>query len=208
MDKGVELRPVIIGITGGIGSGKSTVARMLAELGADLVDADAIAHEVLRRDDVKDAVRSEWGPDIFGLDGEVDREALARLVFADGGRIERLEAIVHPPVIDRIRRQLVASTAPAVVIDAPLLTESKLNEQCDAVVFVEAPEDERRRRMKNRGWPADELRNRGARQQPLIEKRKLSQYVIENGNSLSATQEQVVEFWNENIKRNGKQEEK
>ena len=202
------MRPVIIGITGGIGSGKSTVARILAELGADIIDADAIAHEALRREDVEEAIRSEWGPDVFGLDGEVDRKALAKLVFADGGRIERLEAIVHPPVIEQIRRQLAASTAPAVVIDAPLLTESKLNEQCDAVIFVDTPEDERHRRMEHRGWPADELRNREVLQQPLIEKRKQSQYVIENGTSLSATQKQVVEFWNENIKRNGKQEEK
>ena len=208
MDEGVELRPVIIGITGGIGSGKSTIARMLADLGADLVDADAIAHEALRRDDVEDAIRSEWGPDVFGLDGEVDRKALAKIVFAEGGRIERLEAIVHPPVIEHIRRQLAVSTAPAVVIDAPLLTETKLNEQCDAVIFVDAPDDERQRRIEHRGWSADELHNREARQQPLIEKRKLSHYVIENGNTLSATQEQVVEFWNENIKRDSKQEEK
>ena len=194
-------RPCIIGITGGIGSGKSTVAAMLGELGAEVLNADALAHQALRRDDVRSSIRRQWGGAVFGPDGHIDRQAMARVAFSDEENVRQLERIVHPHVLEAIRTRIGRSGAPAVAIDAPLLTEANLHDLCDVVLFVEAPEAQRLSRVEARGWSAQELRRREARQHSLLEKRKCSRIVIENGQSLSATRKQVVDFWHEHATR-------
>ena len=190
----------MIGITGGIGSGKSTVAGMLARLGADMIDADAIAHDALDRDDVRRAIGAAWGPGVFDAAGRVDRKALASAVFHEEEQTRRLNAIVHPPVLAEIHRRLKASQAKAVVIDAALLVESGLDRHCDVVLFVDAPEAAQRERVAARGWTDRELRRREAQQLPLDAKRRRSRYVIENGTTQENTFRQVVEFWNESFK--------
>ena len=193
-------QPAVIGITGGIGSGKSTVASMLAELGAEVIDADALGHEALRRDDVKEQLREAWGEGVFDASGEVDRRALAAEAFGGESQARRLNAIVHPPILAEIRRQVQACRAKALVLDAALLIESGLDAICDVVVFVDAPAAVRRERVAARGWTDRELQNREARQSSIEEKRKRSQYVIENGTARENTLAQVVQFWNENAK--------
>jgi dephospho-CoA kinase len=194
-------RPVVIGITGGIGSGKSTVAKMLASLGAEAIDADLLGHEALERDDIREAIRKEWGAGVIDANGRVDRKALAAVAFASEEQTRRLNAIVHPPLLADLRQRLEACQAQAAVIDAALLTEWCIDSLCDVAVFVDAPQAVRSQRVAaSRGWQADELARREAQQHSLEEKKKRSQYVVENGADQTDTLKQVVQFWNENVR--------
>jgi dephospho-CoA kinase len=127
---------MIIGLTGKYCAGKDTVARALAAQGYRIVDADAIAHEVL--DERAHEVFARFGPGVRAADGGVDRRALGRIVFTDSAARERLESIVHPPVAARIRQMLAEGPQDA-VINAPLLHKAGLHALCDAVFFVRAP---------------------------------------------------------------------
>jgi dephospho-CoA kinase len=193
----------VIGLVGGVGSGKSEVARLIAARGGVLVDADRIGHQLLREPGVEGEVRACWGDAVFGPDGEVDRARLADEVFsqpAESGRgIEALNRIVHPELIRRVRRAVEEvrreGRAPWVVVDAALLLEWGLESLCDVVVFVEAPAQERRRRLREgRGWSARELARRERRQLPLKEKRARSGYVLPNGGSREALSSGVEEL--------------
>jgi len=193
-------RPAVIGLVGGIGSGKSEVAQLIVARGGVLVDADRIGHELLREPGVRDQVRARWGEAVFGPDGEVDRARLAEEVFsasAESGRgIAALNGIVHPELTRRVRRAVEQvrrrGQAPWVVVDAALLLEWGLEHLCDVVVFVEAPPEERRRRVREgRGWSARELARRERRQLPLKEKRARAGYVLPNGGGRKALAPEV-----------------
>jgi dephospho-CoA kinase len=201
---------VVLGILGGVGSGKSTVAAHLGELGAEVIDADRIAHETLEEDDVRAALRSWWGNDVFRADGSVDRPAVAARVFSDARERARLEALVLPRVRQRIEARVRAFRAQSseqssrggrssrprlLVLDAPLLASSPLLADCDEIVFVEAREDQRRERTRLRGWGAEELAQREGAQAPLDEKRKLATRVVDNTAGLSYTRRQVEELY-------------
>lgn len=192
-----------IGLVGGIGSGKSEVARLIVACGGVLVDADRIGHELLREPGVKEEVRARWGDAVFGSDGEVDRARLAEEVFsepAESGRgIEALNRMVHPELTRRVRRAVAEvcreGRAPWVVVDAALLLEWGLEGLCSVVVFVEAPAQERRRRLKDgRGWSPGELARRERRQLPLKEKRARAGYVLPNRGSREALGSEVEEL--------------
>ena len=141
----------LVGIAGGIASGKSFVAEQLERLGAAVVSADRWAHEVLKIEDVKNAVRERWGDAVFGADGQVDRPALARIVFApapDGPReLKWLEQLTHPRIGQLVRQEIAQlgqqGAAAAIVLDVPLMFESGWNKICDKIVFVEAPHEQR-----------------------------------------------------------------
>lgn len=177
-------RPRIIGIAGGVGSGKSTVAREFEKLGCLVSDSDAEAREALTRPEVIEELVGWWGSGVLDADGRVDRSAVARIVFADNGERKRLEGLVHPllaltraRLIDDARRTGIR----AVVIDAPLLFEAGLNEDCDAVVFVECPLEERFARVStSRGWDGPEQNRREKAQWGLDRKRSGSDYVVVN----------------------------
>jgi len=188
--------PLVLGLCGAIGSGKSTVARMFAECGAVVVDADRIAHDVLRRKTVKAAIARRWGRDVFRPDGEVDRAALGRVVFADPAEIRALNALTHPLIRKEIARQMAAARArpgtPLIVVDAPLLLESGLAASCDVLAYVAAPAATRAQRVRARhGWSADELARREAQQWPAAVKRAHCHHVIVNAGSLARTTAQV-----------------
>jgi len=187
----------VIGVLGAVASGKSTVARLMAEAGGRLVDADRIGHEVLEMPEVKRKLRRQFGDEVFEPMGTVSREALGRLVFGKGGRLEELNAIVHPVILDimerRIREASEAGEAQFVVLDAALLMEKNLHESwCDALVFVDAEEGERLERARQqRGWSAEQLSQRDAAQGPLETKRRLADFVVDNGGTRKQLEDRV-----------------
>jgi dephospho-CoA kinase len=172
---------------GGIGSGKSTVAGMLRDLGCEVSESDALTREALREPATRALIREHWGEGIFGPDGEVDRARLAGIVFARPDDRRRLEAIIHP-IVERRRNEAwsrASRLVKAFVIDAPLLLEAGLERECDAVIFVDAPPDLRRRRVEAaRGWSAAELARRENAQMPLDRKREAADYVVVNTGDL------------------------
>jgi dephospho-CoA kinase len=176
-------RPVI-GIVGGIGSGKSFVARMLGEEGCLVINSDEQVSEVYRDEQVKRILRDWWGDEVVGADGQVNRRAIAARVFRDPAQLKRLEGLIHPRVhAARESAMAGASRDPSIkafIWDTPLLFETGLNAQCDAVVFVEAPLSTRLERVKSRGWDAAELARREKSQWPLDKKREISDYVVQN----------------------------
>lgn len=195
-----QTRPPVVGILGGICSGKTTVARMLAERGFDLIDADRIGHEVLGRPEVKRRLREEFGPEIFRADGRVQRPTLARRVFGNSERTEKLNSIVHPPILEEIDRRIRRADRP-VVLDAALLVEKGLHEKCcDLLVFVDAPRQERlRRARRERGWDARELQRRENTQISPASKRQYADIVIDNSGS-QAELERRIDQLNQSIR--------
>jgi dephospho-CoA kinase len=192
-----------------VASGKSLVAELLARRGAAVIDADRLAHEVLKRDDVKQLARHRWGADIFDHQGEIDRKRLGQIVFAsapEGPReLKILESWTHPRVRqmtdERIRQIADEGVAPAIVLDVPLLVEAGWHPQCDHVLMVDVPQEVRQARALARGWTAAEFARREAAQLPLAEKRGVASLVIDNSGSAEATKSQIDNFWDSLISR-------
>lgn len=188
----------MVGITGEIGAGKSTVAAMLAETGAAVIDADRVGHEVLDRLLVRDQLRQAFGERICDAAGQIDRKALASIVFADEAQRRRLEALVHPLMrqvfaqrLEKLRREGVA----LVVLDAAVLFEAGWDALCDATVFVTAPRAQRQSRAgAARGWSGAELKRRESAQLPPRAKRALADVVIVNDGTLEECRRQI-ESW-------------
>jgi dephospho-CoA kinase len=192
-------RPLpVIGLTGGIGSGKSTVAGILGELGCLVIDSDQRARAALDRPEVRSQLVSWWGEGILSTDGRIDRSKVAAIVFKEPADRARLEGLVHPIVRqDRAAMIAEASGQPfrAVVIDAPLLFEAGLDRECDAVVFVDAPRPIRLDRVRStRGWEESELDRREQSQLSLDLKRSRSTHTVENSGDLAALQSATREL--------------
>ncbi len=173
----------IIGIAGGIGSGKSAVARVLAELGCEVCISDDVARKVLEMPEVCAAIIARAGSSVALSGGAIDRSALARAMFSDRTLRADIEAIMHPRIEALRRAQFAAAPAssPAFVIDAPLLFEVGLDRECAAVIFVDTPRELRLSRVgESRGWDDAELARREASQLALEEKRGRSSDVVEN----------------------------
>jgi len=193
-----------IGLVGGVASGKSTVAEMLSELGAVVLDADRTAHDVLNEPQVQTALVDRWGPGIVGPDGLVDRSAVARLVFGDDAESaeERryLESVVHPLTRARVeeRRDFLARQGQQVfVIDAPLLLEAGWDTACDCLVLVDTPDARRQEFARRRGCNAEALASREQAQLPLATKRHRADVVLDNSGTLDEVRQQVLTFWRE-----------
>jgi dephospho-CoA kinase len=198
--------PVTILLQGGIASGKSTIARLLAARGGRVLDCDRIAHEELAAPAVEAALREAFGPGVFGPDGRVDRRALGAVVFDDPAALRRLEALVHPRVRDRVQAALAAMAAPpgapraVAVIDAAVASKMKLIDQdYDLVVFVDVSPETRRRRAAERGWPAGELERREARQEATEALRARADVVVENDGDLREAESHVERVWAERV---------
>lgn len=175
---------VVLGLAGGIGAGKSEVARHLAALGCVVVDSDVEARAALDRPDVRETLVRWWGPDVVGEDGRVDRGRVAGIIFGASAERERLEGLVHPLVRSR-RADLITrareASARAAVIDAPLLFEAGVDAECDAVIWVEASRETRLERViRTRGWTEAELDRREKAQWPIERKRAKCRYEISN----------------------------
>lgn len=193
-----------IGLTGGIGSGKSTAARRFAELGALVVDADAIAREVVEPGTPGlAAVVAEFGPGVLADAGRLDRPALGEIVFADEAARGRLNAIVHPLVRTRVVEIIAAAPAGTVIVqDVPLLVETGQAGSYDLVVVVEAPVDVRVRRLvTDRGMPAEQARARMASQASDADRRAVADVVILNAGTPEDLRAEVDRVWSDRITR-------
>lgn len=191
----------VIGLTGGIASGKSTVSAMFRALGAEVIDADQLAREVVEPGTPGVEEVSRRFPGVIDAQGRLDRTALAERVFADPGERAALEAILHPRIQLEVRRRTAAletAGVPVVLYDAALLIEKGLQRTLQGVVLVWAPEEAQRLRLAARdalGTAAVEARLQA--QMPLNEKRPLATWEVDNGGSLAQTQAQVERIWEE-----------
>ena len=185
-------RSIVVGLLGGIGSGKSSVAALFRTFGALTVDADRLARRVLEDPAVVRTLVSWWGPAVMSR-GRVNRAEVARRAFGSAAATAKLNALTHP----RIRRELKREIAGArrrggvVIVEAALLLETGSDAGCDALVFVDAPAAVRRRRIASRGWTAAEWRRRERAQWPLPRKRARADYLIDNGGTRAAARKQV-----------------
>ena len=189
-----------MGLTGGIASGKSAVSAVLRELGAVVIDGDQLAREVVAKGTPGlAAVVEEFGDAVLTADGELDRPAVAEVVFSDEQARKRLEAIVHPLVFEEIQRLEAEAPAGAVVVhDIPLLAESGRADTFDAVVVVDAPEELQVRRMvENRGWTEEEARARMGAQASREQRRAIATHVIDNAGTLDELRRQVTALYEE-----------
>jgi dephospho-CoA kinase len=193
----------MVGLTGGIGSGKSAVARRLAELGALVIDADELAREVVApgTDGLAEVVAA-FGPDVLAPDATLDRAALASVVFGDDEKRRRLEAIIHPRVRERSTRMIAAAPPDAVVVnDVPLLVESGMASHFDLVVVVLASEAVRLQRLvEQRGMTEEEARSRFAAQATDEQRRAVADVEIVNEGTLDELMATVDAVWEQAIR--------
>ena len=191
---------LVIGVAGGVASGKSFVCRELGRLGAVVLSADEIGHLVLEEPAVRQAIREAWGEEVFTGEGKVDRRALAGLVFAPegAGQLARLEQITHPRIGARLKEEIDRAAeggAPAVVLDAAVMFKAGWHRLCDRIVFVDAPRDVRLARARQRGWSEEHFDAREAAQLPVEAKRQFADTIIDNSGELANTARQVEHFW-------------
>jgi dephospho-CoA kinase len=192
---------LLVGLTGGIASGKSVVAARFAEHGAVVVDADAIAREVVEPGTPALArIAAEFGPGVIAADGSLDRAALGAIVFGDAAKLAILNGITHPAVLELSQRRFAeagAADPDAVVIyDVPLLSEVRGKAEFDVVVVVSAPEETRIERMVSlRGMSRDEAERRIRSQVSDEERRALADHIIESGGTLDETLAQADDVW-------------
>jgi dephospho-CoA kinase len=193
----------LIGIVGGIGSGKSFVSRAFQDLGAKWIDADRLAHEAYSLPEVRQAVQDRWGEQIVSADGRIDRAQVAARVFAPNEQgiqdLEWLEALLHPIVRRQLEQELDRwrdGGVPLVILDAPVLIKAGWHEFCDELVFVAADEVTRWQRVQPRGWTRDQWQRREALQTSLVEKQALATVTVDNDGSAAETQQQIQELWN------------
>jgi len=196
----MKQRIKVIGITGGIASGKSTIAGMLESLGADLIDADKICHELINTKEIALEITKRWGNHLQDNLGKIKRDALAEIVFSEEKEISALNSIIHPKAIKQIKSEIAKFhsdvATEAIVLDAALLVESNLVEICDIVLFVDSDEDRCKERVQSsRKWPLDEIEKREKFQGLLQQKREISDVIINNNNSKKDTLNQVKDFW-------------
>ncbi len=184
-----QQRPIVIGIAGGIASGKSALADAFERQGCVVSRSDRQTHELLVRDDIKRTLAEWFGSEILDEQGGISRKALGGIVFADDQARRQLEGLLHP-ILHEQRHELIrgarARGIAAVVIDAPLLFEAGVDAECDVIIFVDTPLEKRLQRVvEGRGWDQAELARRENAQIGLDVKRARADYVVENASDLS-----------------------
>jgi dephospho-CoA kinase len=189
----LRARPYLIGLTGNIATGKSEVARTLGELGAMVIDADQVAHEVMRPEgDAYGAVLAAFGNEILDAEGQVDRRKLGAIVFRDPEALRRLEQAVHPAVLAEVERRIVQAAEPVVVVEAIKLIEAGMQRGYDSLWVVTAPRDRQIARLvASRGWTEEEAALRVDAQPPQELKVALADVVLANETGLEELQAQV-----------------
>jgi dephospho-CoA kinase len=189
----------VIGLTGGVASGKSFVAKCLSDLGGKRIDADALAHEVLRLPHVVRQIVDHWGSSILDHQGQIVRKELGVKVFADEEQLNLLESITHPEIGKMIRSELAKyqtdSQSHVVVLDVPLLFEGEWDKECDHVIYVDTDLKTRQQRAKARGWSDDELQKRESQQLATEEKQRRASFIVDNSGTKAETAEQLCQYW-------------
>ncbi|PWT81708.1 MAG: dephospho-CoA kinase [Acidobacteria bacterium] len=178
----------VLGLIGGIGSGKSLVADQLSQLGGRVISGDRAGHEALRQPNIREQVIQRWGPRILDDHGAIDRRKVGAIVFADLKERRALEAIVHPWIQERLRGEISAAQAdPAakfLVVDAAVMLEASWAQLCDRLIYVDAPDDVRRQRLtRQRGWSEKEVEARERAQLPLADKVRRADATVDNSGS-------------------------
>jgi dephospho-CoA kinase len=197
MDERVA-RPIVIGLTGAIGTGKSNVLQTLVSLGAEGFEADRVAHKLVEPGEVAhESVVAAFGPDILGPDGRIDRRRLGDRVFGEEGALARLESIIHPVVVEILQERVIASTAPAVVIEAIKLLESGLSRTlCDRVWVTTCSRRRQNARLAaSRGMSVEQVQRRLAAQMPARLMAAQADRVIDTNGTISATRLVVLGAW-------------
>ncbi len=200
----MKQRIKVIGITGGIASGKSTIAKMLESLGACVINADKICHQLINTKSVSQKIVNRWGGHIQDKYGRIERDKLGEIVFADKKEISALNKMIHPEAVKRIKNRITKlkkqSTTVAIVLDAALLVESNLIDICDITLFVDTRKNTCKARVKNsRKWPTGEITKREKFQSSLREKSEIADIVICNNQDQADTLNQVKDFWQQFI---------
>ncbi len=191
----------VIGIIGGIGSGKSAAAAALARQGGRVVAGDPAGHAALLDPTIRQRIAERW-PAAIDQEGNVDRKVLGRIVFADSAQLRELESFVFPWIKSRLQQEIDAAIAdPAVryvVLDAAVMLEAGWDGVCDKIIFIDAPREMRIARVAARGWSADELDRRERSQMSIEEKRRRSDAVLSNESDLNQLQrdaDQLLAHW-------------
>lgn len=186
---------MIVGITGGFGSGKSTVARFFGGLGVYVIDADKLAHKALRKNSPVYPRIVKQFQQACDQKGNIDRKKLARLVFTNPRGRKKLEALIHPYVFDQIRRRIDRAKQAVVVIEVPLLYESGFDRFCHKTVAVSTPAKGVVERLKQKGYTPEEIKFRQKAQLPAKEKMKRSDFVVDNSGNYQQTRREVKRIW-------------
>lgn len=193
--KGRKKNRLIVGITGSFGSGKTTVAELLKkQLGACLINADRIAHDVLKEKNIRDRLSKYFGDKIVGKDSNINTKALAKIVFNDRKSLEKLNQIMHPEIIRIIKEKINASKRKLIVLDAPLLIESSLHRIVNKIILVKTDITVQTTRLKKRGFSEEEIKARISKQLPFEEKIRFADFVVDNNESLKKTRQQVMKI--------------
>ncbi|MGC9469457.1 MAG: dephospho-CoA kinase [Anaerolineae bacterium] len=189
--------PYRIGLTGNIATGKTTVGRMLESLGAELIDADKVAHEVMAPGGAAYfPVIETFGTEMLAEDGTLDRRKLGALVFSDAGALRELEALVHPAVIEEVQRRIAASQAPVVVVEAIKLLESGMAQSYEAIWVTVCSEcTQLSRLMQDRDMSRETALQRIHAQPPQADKVAVADVVIDTEGSIAYTKAQVLKAW-------------
>ena len=200
----MKQRIKVIGITGGIASGKSTIAKILGSLGASVISADKICHRLVNTKSMSQKIINRWGDHVQDKYGKIERHKLGKIVFADKKELAALNRIIHPEAIKQIKNRIAKlrneSTTVAIVLDAALLVESNLIDICDITLFVDTRKNTCKARVKNsRKWPSGEITKREKFQSSLKEKREIADIVISNNQHQADTLKQVKDFWHQFI---------
>ncbi len=184
----------VIGLIGGIGCGKSTVANAFLPYGAILFDADRSGHAALYDSVIKGAIEARWGKTVFTPTGNVSRPALAEIVFSNEEELKYLNQLIHPFIIKQFLSKFQEAQATGVrffILDAPLLLETGMDRYCDHIIFIDANETVRAERVAKRGWSITEFNNREQNQFSLEKKQKKADYVIDNNETVAIMRKQV-----------------
>jgi len=192
----------LLGIIGGIGSGKSTASELFRQSGAAVISADDIGHQILLLPGVKSAVQERWGSAVFGEGGEIDRRKLAEIVFADENELSYLKSLTHPLIAAEVHRQREEHERNGVqlcLLDAPLLLESNWDPMVDLIIFVSASAEERWDRIESRGWSEREWKQREAAQLPVEEKARRANVVLDNSGDTDHLRMQVEAFVRDHV---------
>ena len=193
---------MVIGLTGGIATGKTTVSNYLKELGYPVIDADVVARQVVEPGTKGlRMITDTFGEKVLTSDGQLDRQQLAQLVFTSSEQLQQLNRILQPIIRERIQELISTSKDSVVVIDVPLLYEQHYEELCDVVMVVSVQPQQQLERLMNRNHlTMDEAKNRVASQMPLSSKERLADVVIDNNGSVEETRQQVKRWLNQVVR--------